>query len=148
MFQKKCFCGGVSFEIPEKPLLHFMCHCEDCDLLWNGAYMGFVFPTEEVKLNGTLKSYNFCGGSGMKFEFEFCHICGTKISSRPEIVDGLTYIPAGFLKKEIEFTPQVEIFAYNKYKWTGKPDSLRDSFDHNGTVERISAVIEALNSED
>ena len=44
--KKACFCGKVTLEFPEKPLLHFMCHCVDCDLLWNGAYMGFVFPTD------------------------------------------------------------------------------------------------------
>lgn len=148
MYSKKCFCEGVSFEIPEKPLLHFMCHCKDCDLLWNGAYMGYVFPTEEVTLTGTKKTFKFDGGSGMKFEVDFCSSCGTKIASRPELVDGLTYIPAGFLKEEIEFTPHVEIFAYNKYSWTGTPESLHESFDHNGTVERISAVIEAMNAED
>ena len=148
MFSKKCFCGGVTFKIPKKPLLHFMCHCKDCDLMWNGAYMGYVFSTEEVILEGTKKKFFFKGGSGMGFEVDFCSVCGTKVASRPEIVDGLTYIPAGFLKDEIEFSPQVEIFAYNRYKCAGKPDSLRESFDHNGTVERISAVIEALNSEE
>ena len=95
----------------------------------------------------------FCMSCGAKYEYslekpKFCSSCGTKIASRPELVDGLTYIPAGFLKEEIEFTPHVEIFAYNKYSWTGTPESLHESFDHNGTVERISAVIEAMNAED
>ena len=49
------------------------------------------------------------------------------------------------IKNEIDFSPQVEIFAYNKYKCFGDPDTLVESFDHNGTVERISAVIEAMN---
>ena len=98
--KKACFCGKVTMEFPEKPLLHFMCHCTDCDSLWNGAYMGFVYPT---------------------------------------------YIPAGFLKNEVDFSPQVEIFAYNKYKCFGDPETLVESFDDNGTVERISAVIEAMN---
>ena len=42
-------------------------------------------------------------------------------------------------------SPQVVIFAYNKYKCFGDPETLVESFDDNGTVERISAVIEAMN---
>ena len=34
--KKACFCSKVTMEFPEKPLLHFMCHCTDCDSLWNG----------------------------------------------------------------------------------------------------------------
>ncbi len=67
------------------------------------------------------------------------------MASRPEALDGLTYIPAGFLKNEVDFSPQVEIFAYNKYKRPGDPEILVESFDHNGTVEKISAVIDAMN---
>ena len=85
------------------------------------------------------------GGSGLGFEVDFCSTCGTKVASRPQVVDGLTYIPAGFLKNEVDFSPQVEIFAYNKYKCFGNPETLIESFDDNGTVERISAVIDAMN---
>ena len=108
------------------------------------------YPTEFVKAmtdSGFLgilipEAY---GGSGLGFEIDFCSTCGTKVASRPQVVDGLTYIPAGFLKNEIDFSPQVEIFAYNKYKCFGNPETLVESFDDNGTVERISAVIEAMN---
>ena len=55
--KKAYFCGKVTLEFPEKPLLHFMCHCVDCDLLWNGAYMGFVFPTDEVSVEGDKSSF-------------------------------------------------------------------------------------------
>ena len=90
-------------------------------------------------------TYQFNGGSGLGFEVDFCATCGTKVASRPQVVDGLTYIPAGFQKNEVDFSPQVEIFAYNKYKCFGNPETLVESFDDNGTVERISAVIEAMN---
>ena len=143
--KKACFCGKVTMDFPEKPLLHFMCHCTDCDSLWNGAYMGFVYPTDEVTIGSEKSTYQFSGGSGLGFEIDFCATCGTKVASRPEVVDGLTYIPAGFLKNEVDFSPQVEIFAYNKYKCFGNPETLVESFDDNGTVERISAVIEAMN---
>ena len=41
------------------------------------------------------------------FEVDFCATCGTQVASRPRVVDGLTYIPAGFLKNEVDFSPQV-----------------------------------------
>ena len=107
--------------------------------------MGFVYPTDEVSIGGEKSNFKYSAGSGLILEIDFCSHCGTKVASRPEIVDGLTYIPAGFLKNEMEFAPQVEILAYNKYKCFGDPETLVESFDHNGTLERISAVIEAMN---
>ena len=44
MHQKTCFCGKLKIKTPARPLLHFVCHCKDCDALWNGLYMGLVFP--------------------------------------------------------------------------------------------------------
>ena len=122
-----------------------MCHCTDCDTLLNVAFMGFVYTTDEVTVGGEKSTYQFNGGSSLGFLIDFCATCGTKVASRSEAVDGLTYIPAGFLKNEVDFSPQVEIFAYNKYKCPGDPEILVESFDHNGTVERISAVIDAMN---
>lgn len=148
MHEKTCFCGKLKIKTPEKPLLHFVCHCKDCDALWNGLYMGLVFPTDEIELSGDQRNYTYEAGSGLKLEIDFCETCGTRMASRPEIVDGLTYVPAGLLKNDIEFTPHVEIFAYNKYNWVGNASSLKESFDHNGTVERISAIIEAMASDD
>ena len=66
--------------------------------------MGFVYPTDEVTIGGEKSIYQFNGGSGLGFEIDFCATCGTKVASRPEVVDGLTYIPAGFLKNEVDFS--------------------------------------------
>ncbi|NCX71008.1 MAG: GFA family protein, partial [Rhodobacteraceae bacterium] len=52
MHQKTCFCGKLKIKTPATPLLHFVCHCKDCDALWNGLYMGLVFPTDEIELSG------------------------------------------------------------------------------------------------
>ena len=52
MHQKTCFCGKLKIKTPARPLLHFVCHCKDCDALWNGLYMGLVFPNDEIELSG------------------------------------------------------------------------------------------------
>ena len=59
--------------------------------------MGFVYPTDEVTIGSEKSTYQLNGGSGLGFENDFCTTCGTKVASRPVVVDGLTYIPAGFL---------------------------------------------------
>ncbi|NCV49851.1 MAG: hypothetical protein EBW46_09140 [Rhodobacterales bacterium] len=58
MHQKTCFCGKLKIKTPERPLLHFVCHCKDCDALWNGLYMGLVFPTDEIELSGEQRNYS------------------------------------------------------------------------------------------
>ena len=56
----------------------------------------------------------------------------------------MIYVPAGLLRDQIEFKPKVEIWAGSRPSWTSKPESLAESFDDNGTVERISTLLENL----
>ncbi len=56
----------------------------------------------------------------------------------------MIYVPAGLLRDQIEFKPKVEIWAGSRPSWTSQPESLVESFDDNGTVERISKLPENL----
>ena len=56
----------------------------------------------------------------------------------------MIYVPAGLLRDQIEFKPKVEIWAGSRPSWTNRPDCLVESFDDNGTIERISTLLENL----
>jgi len=75
---------------------------------------------------------------------KFCPKCSTKIYTKPDILEGMIYVPAGLLRDQIEFKPKVEIWAGSRPSWTSKPESLAESFDDNGTIERISTLLENL----
>ena len=61
-----------------------------------------------------------------------------------DILEGMIYVPAGLLRDQIEFKPKVEIWAGSRPSWTNRPDCLVESFDDNGTIERISTLLENL----
>ena len=56
----------------------------------------------------------------------------------------MIYVPAGLLRDQIEFKPKVEIWAGSRPSWTSRPKSLVESYDENGTIERISSLPENL----
>ena len=76
--------------------------------------------------------------------FVFCTECGSKIHSQPDLIDGIIYIPWGLLKEYYEYEPRVEIFSANKASFFAQVKATAESFDHNGTIERISQLLENL----
>jgi hypothetical protein len=56
----------------------------------------------------------------------------------------MIYVPAGLLREQIEFKPKVEIWAGSRPSWTNKPSTLVESYDENGTIERITSLLENL----
>ena len=56
----------------------------------------------------------------------------------------MIYIPAGVLYDQIEFNPTVELWSGNRPKWMSKAKTIIESFQDNGTVERITELLENL----
>ena len=56
----------------------------------------------------------------------------------------MIYVPSGLLREQIEFKPKVEIWAGSRTSWTNKPSTLVESYDENGTIERITSLLENL----
>ena len=125
-------------------MMHFMCHCTDCQVMFNGSFEGYAISKDELSIQGDLSKFTYSGGSGLSLHVNFCAKCSTKIYTQPEILDGMIYVPAGLLRDQIEFKPKVEIWAGSRPSWTSKPESLAESFDDNGTIERISTLLENL----
>ena len=125
-------------------MMHFMCHCTDCQVMFNGSFEGYAISKDELSIQGDLSKFTYSGGSGLSLHVNFCSKCSTKIYTQPEILEGMIYVPAGLLRDQIEFKPKVDIWAGSRPSWTSKPESLAESFDDNGTIERISALLENL----
>ena len=125
-------------------MMHFMCHCTDCQVMFNGSFEGYAISKDELSIQGDLSKFTYSGGSGLSLNVNFCSKCSTKIYTQPEILEGMIYVPAGLLRDQIEFKPKVEIWAGSRPSWTSKPESLAESFDDNGTIERISTLLENL----
>ena len=143
-YSGKCACGEITFKFELDPMMHFMCHCTDCQVMFNGSFEGYAISKDELNVKGTLSKFSYSGGSGLSLHVNFCSKCSTKIYTQPDILEGMIYVPAGLLRDQIEFKPKVEIWAGSRPSWTSRPDCLVESFDDNGTIERISTLLENL----
>ena len=56
----------------------------------------------------------------------------------------MIYVPCGMLKEHYEYEPQVEIFSANKASCFDQLKATAESYEHNGTIERISELLENL----
>ena len=143
-YSGKCAFGDITFEFELDPMMHFTCHCTDCQVMFNGSLEGYAISKDELSIQGNLSKFTYSGGSGLSLHVNFCSKCSTKIYTQPEILEGMIYVPAGLLRDQIEFKPKVEIWAGSRPSWTNRPESLAESFDDNGTIERISTLLENL----
>ena len=143
-YSGKCACGDIAFRFELDPMMHFMCHCTDCQVMFNGSFEGYAISKDELSVEGDLSQFTYSGGSGQNLHVNFCPKCSTKIYTQPDILEGMIYVPAGLLRDQIEFKPKVEIWAGSRPSWISRPESLAESFDDNGTIERISTLLENL----
>ena len=143
-YSGKCFCGKVSFSFPYDPMLHFSCHCANCKILFGSTLEALVIGDSELEIKGETRSFTYEGGSGMKLHNHRCLECGTVIYNNPELLEGVIYLPAGLLAGQIQFKPKMEIWSLNKPSSLATPASVVESFEDNGTVERITELLENL----
>ena len=143
-YSGECACGEITFKFELDPMMHFMCHCTDCQVMFNGSFEGYAISKDELNIEGDLSKFTYNGGSGLSLHINFCSKCSTKIYTQPDILEGMIYVPAGLLRDQIEFKPKVEIWAGTRPSWTSRPESLAESFNDNGTIERISSLLENL----
>ena len=110
-YSGKCACGDITFKFELDPMMHFMCHCTDCQVMFNGSFEGYAISKDELSIQGDLSKFTYSGGSGLSLHVNFCSKCSTKIYTQPEILEGMIYVPAGLLRDQIEFKPKVEILS-------------------------------------
>ena len=41
-YSGKCACGEITFKFELDPMMHFMCHCTDCQVMFNGSFEGYA----------------------------------------------------------------------------------------------------------
>ena len=127
-YHAKCFCGNIQVNFLYDPMMHFHCPCSDCRVLWGGSLSRLAFTERELRIKGKVTTHTYGGGSGLSLHLYFCLGCGTKIYSKPDILDGVVYVPAGLLHDQIDYMQKVEICGKSKPKWMGTTDSRVQSF--------------------
>jgi len=143
-YSGQCLCGNIKYSFEYDPMMHFQCHCNTCQGVWGTSLSALAMPKHELTTEGEISTHSITGGSGMGMHYYFCSNCGVKVYNEPELLGGMIYIPAGALYNDIEFNPTVELWSGNRPKWMQKAPTIIESFEDNGTVERITELLENL----
>ena len=143
-YKGTCLCEDIKFEFEFDPMMHFQCHCTVCQKIFGTSLNALVIPEDELTCEGEIKSYSIKGGSGNPLHVNYCPNCSVVIYNKPEVLDGLIYLPAGILADQISFKPTVELWTDDKAEWLQQAKSIKASFVDNGTVDRIGALLENL----
>ncbi|EAR21069.1 GFA family protein [Nitrococcus mobilis] len=102
-----CLCGAVKVRINGEPLVQFYCHCDDCQAVHGGAYIGVaIYPSQAVAVTqGELVSWTL-----KSLPRQRCAICGTPMIARVLGLGGCGVLahrlPKGMFKPEFHIQCQ------------------------------------------
>jgi hypothetical protein len=113
-----CQCGAVRFEITEKPLTLYCCHCTNCQQQASSAFgMSMLVPRE---------GFRFLKGGPTAFAIEtqskknkvglFCDACGTRLANNSEGRPAIS-VKAGTLDDRADLTPVGHIWVKQAQDW-------------------------------
>ena len=139
-----CLCGDVKFNFEYDPMMQFQCHCNICQKVFGTTLNGLVIPEDELTCEGEISKFTISGGSGNDLNYHYCPRCSVIIYNKPNLFDGLIYLPAGLLADQIQFKPTVELWTENKAEWLAQAKTIKNSFKDNATVERLGELLENL----
>ena len=57
---------------------------------------------------------------------------------------GMAYVLAGAFADQINFKPVMELWVGTRPPWMPQADSIIESFEDNGTIDRIQGLLENL----
>ena len=126
-------------------MLVMACHCKTCIKISGvGLTVFAVYGEGEVDFEGDFKTYPCRGERGNFVHQGFCSSCGNNIAGRPAMLAGMLYLHIGSFENPQTFTPKVEIWNKTKSAGFNGEGYLMESFEDNGTIERIQLLIENL----
>lgn len=113
-----CLCGQVRYSFQGEPLIVAVCHCRHCQRQSGSAFSLVVaVPDGAIAQTGPTKTFADWGTSGLPVHRVFCPECGSPITSRIEVMPGVTFIKAGTLDEPGRWTPTLEVFCSVRWPW-------------------------------
>jgi len=118
VYQGRCQCGDVSYEVEGKPEVVAHCYCQECQRGSGGGHTtGAMFRVDSFHLTGQVSKYEYISDNGNKVSRFFCPRCGSPIFGQNSGMGAYLTITLGTLKKSSDFKPEVAIFTRNRKKW-------------------------------
>ena len=143
--QGGCHCGNIRYTTTYDPMMVIACHCTTCTKISGvGMTVFSVFGEGEVDFEGEIKTFPYRGESGNCVHQGFCSNCGNNIVGHPAILSGMMYVPLGSFDNPLAFQPKIELWSKTKPSWFNGEGCIVESFEDNGTIERIQMLMENM----
>jgi hypothetical protein len=120
-----CHCGKIRYETSADPIMAGHCQCTDCQVFSGTGHASvLVFPSEALKITGTMKYYDSKADSGATITRGFCADCGTGVVSKPGSIPGVTTVKAGTLDDPKLFQAQMVLYTKSAQPWDNVGENL------------------------
>ena len=121
----QCLCGQVQYEFEGDPVATAVCHCTSCQRQSGAAFsVNVLIQESQLRLDGTLETFEETADSGNKVYRRFCGTCGSPILSALEGMPGMIALKSGTLDDTSSLQPSVQVWCDSKQAWVQLPDSL------------------------
>jgi hypothetical protein len=113
-----CLCRAVRYVSEVAPIVTRVCWCRVCQYFAAGnASVNVCFPTEQLKVTGSLGDYASVADSGNAMHRRFCPRCGTHLFSEAEARPHLVFVRAGTLDDPEWAKPAATIWTASAPSW-------------------------------
>jgi hypothetical protein len=113
-----CRCGALRYRIEAEPLFARHCWCRDCQYVGAGSgTVNVFFPSESLKVEGTLTDYQSHADSGTLMHRQFCPSCGTPVFTQADTRRHHIGVRAGTLDDPDLGKPQITIWTSSAPSW-------------------------------
>ncbi len=123
MHQARCACGQLTLEVGGDPLLHTVCHCDNCKQRTGSAFgISLYFREADVTLHGEAREYALHNAAQAHDQQRyFCPRCGTTLYWRVSTLDDQIGVAGGCFTGQLPGTPTLSATDTKRYDWVSLP---------------------------
>lgn len=113
-----CRCGQLQVTCQGEPVRVSVCHCLECQKRSGSVFATQArWPSDNVTITGTFKTWERNADSGHKATYNFCPDCGSTMAFVIEGWPGVTAVPVGSFADPDFPTPKFSVYEHRKHSW-------------------------------
>ncbi len=126
----ECCCGNANITVKGEPLLHAVCHCDDCKKRTGSGFgISTYFSNNQIiQSNGDMKIYHIENTDHTQ-QRSFCFNCGTTLFWKVSVFKNITGISGGCFVKQPLASPSINANNNQECTWLTLNGDWQTSFD-------------------
>lgn len=113
-----CRCGQLRIACTGEPVRVSVCHCRTCKARSGSAFAAQVrFTADQVRTEGTAKTWQSIADSGNAADFHFCPTCGSTVWFHNRPHRDTFAVPLGNFEPGHGFEPCFSVYEERQEPW-------------------------------